>query len=248
VKLFFTGFTSYLNANKLIFQHRLWPFFIIPGILSLLLISVVVYVGIVYADDLSSVILRSWFPESLKSDALFYSVSVIIWLLIVICLFFTYQQLSLILFSPILSYLSEKTEILVTGHPSINFNLGFLIKDMIRSILINLRYLVGLLFFMCIAVLFFFIPFIGFILGPVMLFSVQAYFGGCGLIDYTLERHRFSVRDSIRFGRENKGLVLGIGAGMLLLVMIPLAGWFLAPGYGTVASTLVTLKRISPET
>ena len=69
-----------------------------------------------------------------------------------------------------------------------------------------------------------------------MIFLVQSYYAGFGNFDYYLER-RATVKESVRYIRQKRGLVIGNGAGFMLLLLIPVLGLFLAPVMSTIAAT-----------
>ena len=149
-----------------------------------------------------------------------------------------------ILFSPILAYISETVECNVYNEASVSFNLTFFFKDIVRSVIINTRSLALMFVLTLLAWLLVLIPLLGAIVSAILILGIQAYFSGTGLIDYTLERKRFSVRESIQYAREHRSNVMGLGLGFMLLLLIPVIGWFMAPGYGAVASTLATLEKV----
>ncbi len=56
------------------------------------------------------------------------------------------------------------------------------------------------------------------------------------MTDYRLKRKGISVNKSERFYKENKSEMFAISLGFMLLRLISLIRWFLAPTYGIVAS------------
>ena len=72
----------------------------------------------------------------------------------------------------------------------------------------------------------------------------QMFLAGQGFMDPTLERKGFGVRDSFRFAWNHKLAVLGCGGGFLVLTLVPVIGWFLAPGLGIVAGTMEALHLL----
>ena len=101
--------------------------------------------------------------------------------------------------------------------------------------------------FILLAWLTIFIPIAGAVLAATLIFLIQAYFNGCALSDYTLERKNYSVKQRVRFTREHRAWVTGLGLGFMLVLFIPVLGWFIAPAYGTVAATLSTLAVINTK-
>ena len=174
-------------------------------------------------------------------------IAIVLWFLSIIICFLLYKHVILILYGPLAGYLSEKTEQAVGGEVPPSFSLRLLFEDVIRGIVLNIITLSLSLFFMLLAWLLVFIPLAGAILSPVILFLVQAFFTGVGLVDFTLERKRFRVSSSLQFTWAYRGRVSGVGAGFLMLMFIPLIGWFLAPGYGVIAGTLGSLDLINME-
>ena len=89
-----------------------------------------------------------------------------------------------------------------------------------------------------------FLPGVGVLISPPLILFINAYYGGFGLIDFTLERKRFSIKESFKFNQTHRGMTTGVGLGFVLLLMLPVIGWMMAPGYGTVAATLAAIEKI----
>ena len=64
------------------------------------------------------------------------------------------------------------------------------------------------------------------------------YFAGMGFADPALERRRLPFRKRWSFCWRHRFRILGLGAGFLALSMIPIVGWFIAPGYALIASSV----------
>jgi uncharacterized protein involved in cysteine biosynthesis len=73
------------------------------------------------------------------------------------------------------------------------------------------------------------------------------FLAGHGFIDPTLERKGLDVRRSFQFARVNKLRVIGCGCGFTLLTLIPVIGWFIAPGWGIVAGTRTAVTLLTPK-
>ncbi|MDZ7847649.1 MAG: EI24 domain-containing protein [Owenweeksia sp.] len=116
-----------------------------------------------------------------------------------------------------------------------------LMRDLWRAIIINLRnFILEVLATLALGVLAF-VPVVG-LLSPLVMLLVQSYFFGFALMDYNAERHRMNRRSTQRWMRAHFWTVVGIGLIFHFAFLIPLAGWILAPIWGTAAGTLSFLN------
>lgn len=245
------GLSSYSKAVHFIFRHKLGWFFIIPIILNIILFLI----GYNFISELTEQAVTlfkiAWEPENWEffgADFLAGTVNFFIWLVLRLFFFLIFAFIGgyiiLILMSPVLAYLSEKTEKIVLG-TEVPFSFLQLFKDMWRGIVLAIRNFlieVGamiLLFFLS------FVPMVGLISTP-LLFLISSYFYGFSFLDYTCERRKLKVKDSIHFVRRNKGLAIANGALFALALLIPIIGVSLS-GFlaiiSTVAATLAVLKK-----
>ncbi len=261
------GVESYKKAFRMLSEHRLWSYVILPGFISIAMAVGLIFAtmgilsylgGLDYTPDrvdgwiawigekienigwLQGVI--SWMGRISGSFAKVLSV-----LLSTGILLFLFKYIIMVVIAPFMGMLSEKVESIQTGNPPPKTTAKQFIQDVIRGLRIALRNIIRELFFTLIFLMFNWVPLIGSILSAVAIFWTQAYYAGFGNMDYTLERKRFSVRDSVRFVGNFRGLAVGNGAVFLLIFLIPVIGWFLAPAYGTIAATLTSLKRLDGE-
>jgi len=244
LKELFSGLLIYKKAHQVIFQYKLWPWITVPGILSFCYLMLLAVLGTMILPGFSESINANWIPEFLSGDATYVMVSILLWLFLMILGYLSYQQVVLILFSPILGFLSEIVEKSIYHLEPPSFTFQNFVKDILRGLAINLRNLGWMLLFTGFAWLLGILPLVGVFLSPVLLLLIQSYYSGFGLVDYTLERHRYSISDSITFVHQHKSRVTGVGMGFILMLLIPIIGWFFAPGYGAVAATLAALEKI----
>ena len=176
----------------------------------------------------------SWLASSVRTLAAFF-----VWLSLFFIMVYVGGTLLLILLSPVLAYVSEKVDGHLTGR-DYPFRLGEFLSDILRGIRIALRNLtveVG------ITVASFFvglIPLVGFLVPP-FLFVVAAYFYGFAFMDYTLERHRYTVRQSIAAVGHHKGTAIGLGSVYMLLTTIPFIGFALAGFVSILSAAAATI-------
>lgn len=152
----------------------------------------------------------------------------------------------LIVMSPILAYLSEKTEKIVSGN-DYPFDLQQMMRDVVRGIMIAFRNLAIELGFMLGLFALSYFPVIGWILGffgAVILFFISSYFYGFSFMDYSMERKRFNVKQSVRLIRKRKGVAVANGTIFSLALLIPLCGVSVAGFFAIVASVAASLAMI----
>lgn len=224
------GYGSYAKALPFLSRNGMLWVFVFPLLLNIALFMS----GALMTSGLSDWInetIASYLPD-LDSDwswvkrVSFY----IIWVVIKILYFILFAVIGgyvvLILMAPLLAYISEKTESIMTG-VTYKFKLVQLIKDTLRGIIMALRNLFIELLLTVLLFLAGFIPVVGF-LSPVALFILSSYYYGFSFMDYYNERRKRNIRDSVRFIRAHKGIAISSGSVFLLLFMIPLIGTFLA--------------------
>jgi CysZ protein len=147
-----------------------------------------------------------------------------------------FKYIFLIIGSPVFAYLSEKTATLIEGK-EFPFELGQYLKDILRGVGLALRntlwqtvYTISIFFISL-------IPVLGWAT-PVLALFVECYYFGFSMLDYSSERNKLSVAESIDFIAHHKGLAIGNGMVFYLMHGLPLIGWILAPSYAVIAATL----------
>ncbi|MBL4651918.1 MAG: EI24 domain-containing protein [Flavobacteriales bacterium] len=240
------GFLAYGKANKFIRTNKLSWLYLIPFFINILL-----FVAAMTGAGLLTEGATGWFLDlfGLEKGGEYYEfVGAFVWwffyivikLVSWIILHFISGGLMLIILSPLLAYLSERTEQILKGN-NYPFNLSQFIKDVFRGVLIATRDTILQLLFMLFLLLFSLIPVIGW-LSPFFMFIIGAYYYGFSFIDYTCERKRLTLKQSIHFMRNNKGLAISNGTIFSIVIMIPWIGGVLA---GFVAVTSVVAATLS---
>ncbi|WP_373499462.1 EI24 domain-containing protein [Desulfococcus sp.] len=241
----FASLGYYPKAHRAIIRHRLWPYMILPGLMSLGFFFTLIGLGNAYFSDISATIYQNYFPGFLKWGILLTIMNLLLWILLFLTGYILYQPVVLILFSPVLGLLSEMTERKVCGSASGAFHFGQILKDVLRGVVMSLRNLGRMMLWILLAWLMIFIPIAGAAVSAVLIFLIQAYYNGCALSEYTLERKNYSVKERIRFTRTHRARITGLGMGFMFVLFIPILGWFVAPALGTVAATLATLAAMN---
>ncbi len=236
IKDFIFGFSAYFKAFNFVRKHNLWLYMLLPGILSLLVGTVVFGVIIYYFGSLVSVF-QSWYPFDFGAGIVANLGAVLSSIISAVTGFFLYKYLVIIIASPFMSLLSEKVEyILNPNHTARPFSVGKMLKEFVRGLRVALRNLIRELGITLGLLLLGFFPVIG-VLSVPLIFAVQAYYAGFGNMDFYYERF-YNVRQTVTQMRSHRFVTVGNGAFFLLLLGIPILGLFLAPALGTVAGTL----------
>jgi CysZ protein len=263
---FFTQFISALSscmeASSILFSKGFKRYMFLPLLVWVIIWAITIYGIFLVATDLADQVTTllnaerwadrfPWFKDA--GPYIFTTLTVIIKILIHLLLWMVSKTLIkyvvLILLSPLFALLSEKADTHLTGN-DFPFSGLQLAKDIVRGVLISLRnmFFEYLIIIVCFIGSFLFPPLI--VVTVPFSFLASWFFTGFTLLDYNCERYRFTLRESVRFMKENKGLVCGIGCVYSVLLALPLAvgsviGMMLGPGIATIGATIAFLRITS---
>jgi CysZ protein len=206
------GLRSYGLAISFIFRNKLAWTFIVPLILSILLLIGGQALITNFVDYLKEIVVN-WINLD-KTGFLGKLLGGLVEVVIRVISFLVFAYLSgyiiIILMSPLLAYISEKTEQIITGK-TYGINLKQLLKDIVRGIMLALRNLFIEIFFVILMFFVSFIPVIGWF-GTIVLFFVSSYFYGFSFIDYNNERQKMTVSESVSVVRKYRWLAIANGS------------------------------------
>jgi len=238
---------SYFKAHRFIRRHRLWKWILIPGIIYMLLFIVSMYFFGRSANNFIGWILsithaNAWlhqFNNRLLSF-LFAFAGIILWLVLMLFYFSLFKYLWLIVGSPVFAYLSEKTEAIIEDrdHP---FSISQLMKDIVRGIAIALRNTLWQTVYTVSILILSLVPIIGWAT-PILALLTECYYYGFSMLDYSCERRKMTVTESIYYIGNHRGLAIGNGMVFYLMHILPVIGWVLAPAYAVIAATLSMIE------
>jgi len=241
IKNIISGIKAYFGAFSLISKLKLWKYFTIPMLISV--ITAVVIFGSAYglSDNIGHFIAKIWIWDWGKDT--FTSISNFIGgLFIIIIGLILFKHIIMALSAPFMSPVSEKIEAhLLNNHNKIHRNTTFQ-EQLWRGIRFNLRNLSMELLLTIPILILGFIPVIG-IISSILLFLTQAYYAGAGNMDYTLERH-FKYKESLIFVRQNRGIAIGNGIVFMLFLLIPIIGVILVLPLSVTAATVKTVHAL----
>lgn len=238
MKNLIVGIKDYWQAHRLLMRKGLWTAFLVPGILSLLYFPLSIIIAVLTMTGVAEYIHDNWLPAFLQGAITMWILAIFMWFAAIYVGFLLFRNVIMILYSPVLSYLSETAEDRELGHDKKGFDAREALHSAARgtsmSLLTLLIALAALLFGWTLAL----IPFIGGLIAIAWMAATQFYLAGVGFCDPALERRQFTIRKTFAHAWKHRGRTLGHGLGFALLLFIPVAGWFLAPSYGIVAGTL----------
>lgn len=241
IKNIISGIKAYFGAFSLISKLKLWKYFAIPMLISL--ITAIAVFGSAYAlsDNIGAFISKIWIWD--WGHETFASISNFIGGLIVIVIgLILFKHIIMALSAPFMSPVSEKIEIHLTGNTNHNHRNTSFSQQLIRGIRINGRNLIMELLLTIPILLLKFIPVVN-IFSTILLFMVQAYYAGFGNMDYTLERH-FQYKESLQFVRKHRGLAIGNGIVFILFLLIPIIGVILVLPLSVTAASTQTVEAL----
>lgn len=241
IKNIVLGIKAYGGAFALISKLKLWKYFVIPVLISIL---TAIFIGIeayVLSDNIGSFISRVWIWDWGKEG--FTAISNFVGAIIIVFLgLIFYKHIVMAFSAPFMSPVSEKIEAHFYGDVSHLHRKTSFLGQLWRGISINIRNLFRELLFSIPILLLKFIPIIN-IFSTILLLLVQAYYAGFGNIDYTLERH-LSYKESIQFVKRKRGFAIGNGIVFMVFLLIPVIGIIIVLPLSVTAATIQTIRLL----
>lgn len=259
---FFNAISTWFASWRFISANGLAHYFLYPILISILLsMGAVVLIRklVSYILDYITPFIShtpvadgTWWDKTLEvlSNVGTYAIAFLLWLLSIYIFNKFHKYIVLIIMSPVMALLSERTSEILTGK-TIPFDGRQLVRDVVRGIGIAFRNLfvelfLGLVVWFAGIYLTIFIPPLGVLVAPVLVvisFLISAYFYGFSILDYSNERKKLSMAESIKDIRKNKGLAAGTGSLFVFWMMIPFIGVSIATITCTVAGTMAYERK-----
>ncbi|MCB0381997.1 MAG: EI24 domain-containing protein [Psychroserpens sp.] len=244
IKNILKGIQAYSGALALISKLKLWNFFVIPIIISIVTAIIIGFLAYLLSDNVGHFIAKIWIWDFGKE--VFTTISTFIGAVFIIAIgLILYKHIVMAFSAPFMSPVSEKIEMYLTGIERHNYRNTTFNEQLWRGIRINIRNLARELLFTIPILLLKFIPVVN-IFSTVLLFLVQGYYAGFGNMDYTLERH-LKYRESTQFIRKHRGIAIGNGIVFILFLLIPVIGVILVLPMSVTAASLKTVKLLKEE-
>jgi CysZ protein len=247
-KDFVIGVKSFAQAFVFLFEHNLWLYFFVP-----ILLFVSMYLGADYVHknvmsyDIQGQLSKIDFQAELKDFRWFKGfptdskeielILVALQIIFIVSVLRMKRYLILILMSPLLAFVSTRIEYIVVEN-KYKWDTKQFIKDIYRGVNFALRNMFRQVIILGLwSVLVSFLTDLEFF-SPYVSFLVGAYYYGASLMDYTNERRRLTMEESIQYIRKHIGLTMAIGIIFYGMFFIEFVGFIVAPITAVVAATL----------
>jgi CysZ protein len=243
---------SFFKAFSFLRKHKLRHYYLYPIILGVLVFGGGMWFILDYVDalrewlmdvlniEISGISKDNGFWENVKQGGLKFTEVLLFFSLkigVLYILLKANKYIVLIFLAPVLAYLSEKTEEILTGN-EYPFNMRQFLYDIWRGVLIAIRNMfIEISLTIAIFVVTFFVPIIS-PLTAIFLFMVGSYFYGFSMFDYWNERRKMKMGESVKKMREMKWYLIGNGAIFSAFMLIPVIGTVLAPMNAVVGSVI----------
>lgn len=253
---FARGLTYVLRGMRFVYvEHpKLARYWVFPILITGVAVGAVFYGAGSYYDDLAGV-LWSLFPESWSEasgwvggllTALRWLIQLVAGLLITLLGLVVVLLLSSIVAAPFNDALSEAVEHILTGEAAPPFSLRRMLADIARTV--RLELLKVLVYLGVVGPMFlasFIVPGVGQVISLAG-FALTAVYLGIDYVDWPAARRDWSVRDRITFTRRQLPAVAGFGAGVWVLLFIPLINLFFMPA-AVAGGTMLFLALHPPK-
>jgi CysZ protein len=244
IKNILSGIRGYLGAFSLISKLKLWQYFIIPIVISILTATFIGFTAYGLSDNIGVFLAEIWIWDWGKETVTIIT-SFIGAIFVLVIGLILYKHVILALSAPFMSTVSEKIEIHINGSLKHNHRKTTFHEQLWRGIRINFRNLGKEILITIPILLLKFIPIVN-IFSTILLVLVQAYYAGFGNMDYTLERH-LNYNESINFIAKNKGVSIGNGIVFMLCLLIPVLGIIIVLPLSVTAASVKTVALLNQQ-
>lgn len=237
-----SGLAAYPKALRLIWTNKLTKYLALPVVLNIILVIALIFSGVGIGDWINGIIERHTENMNGWIQAGMVAIKIVLPIIFFIVFIFIGGTIVNVLMSPIYTMLSEKAETILTGN-EFPFDAKQTLKDIWRALLIALRNTAKQLLLTALCLLLNLIPVVGSVISICLIFIINAYYFGSGFMDYTFERWRYSVKDSLKGTSELKYLAIANGA-VYSLPLYLFCGTFIAAFIGGVSAVAATISQI----
>lgn len=212
IQNFKLAISSFFKAIRFIIAHQYGWYILIPAVLMLF----VYQIGSLIQQHQPELVIKN------MNDISWYFIQLLFEITIGFFFMRSAKYLVVLLLSPLTAHLSQKTAFLLSGR-STEFSLRQLLHDVERSFRIVIRNLMWEYLIFALIYIFASIGWENAKDSPLiyLIFVVGFFYYGFSFLDYTNERLKRNLEESVQFARKNRGLAIGIGMCYSLMIWVP---------------------------
>ncbi len=206
------GYTNYIKAIGFLFKHRLTYFFLFP----IILFVGIYWLGLVF-KSLEKEMMNDLTLKSKDIKTVNELIKNTLKILFFDSLYVVFTQFTLyimvVVLSPVLSILSQKIDRIIQG-AIFKYTFKDLLIDTKRALIITFRNFIWYYVIVGIVlgiILVFNLPIPNFLFFAIPFF-IAFYYYGFSFLDYSSERYKLNIEESISFVSKYKGLAISIGS------------------------------------
>lgn len=212
IQNFKLAISSFFKAIRFIIAHQYGWYILIPAVLMLF----VYQIGSLIQQHQPELVIKN------MNDISWYFIQLLFEITIGFFFMRSAKYLVVLLLSPLTAHLSQKTAFLLSDR-STEFSLRQLLHDVERSFRIVIRNLMWEYLIFALIYIFASIGWENAKDSPLiyLIFVVGFFYYGFSFLDYTNERLKRNLEESVQFARKNRGLAIGIGMCYSLMIWVP---------------------------
>ena len=221
-----TGAGYLLRGLRLLTKPGLRPFVLIPLIVNVLVFSLLIWLGVDQFEQLMDRFLPS-------DESWLYWLRWLLWPLfaitLVLIIFYTFTVIANLIAAPFNGLLAEKVELHLGGElPNQPSGAKQMVKDVIPSLLSELRKLVYFLIRAIPLLILFLIPLLN-IAAPFLWMAFSAWFLALEYGDYPMANHKLAFKQQHRRLKQARFSSLIFGGTLTLMMMVPVLNFIAMP-------------------
>ena len=235
---------AYFKAYQYILSKRKWVDVVLPG----LLLSVFLVIGFYLFTTSASTILHISFLEKIglkqwldRQDSAFITFifsfnGLVIWMVGTLFYLSVFKSIWLLVTGMYFQKLAQKVNLpvqVLLDNPS-GTKIFFLEKAYSPALLVLNSMLWQSVYYMALFIIAF-IPLIGWVT-PLVALVMEAYYLGMNMLGFAFRKGGLSNSAIRGISGDKRGLAIGNGLVFYMLLIVPVAGWLLAPALGIVAA------------
>jgi CysZ protein len=220
-------FAPWHGARFMMKHPRLWSLALIPIIINAVVLTIFFWISLKYFSGW----LDNLLPQSQEWYwiILTYLLMVLLSIVLLLAIVFTFTVTANILASPFNDSLSAQTELLTRGGVDTPFSIRLALKEAGRTIKEEIKKAVFYLLVVALLLLLNLVPLLGSVVYSLLFSLFTMLWLGLSFLDYSLARKGYRFGDKIKYARRNIRSVFGYGLGVFIGLLIPVFNLLFIP-------------------